>query len=368
MGTILHVIAILFGITLLIGVHELGHFMIARRVGIKVLRFSIGFGKPLWRKITASGLEIVIAAIPLGGYVRMLDEREGPVAAHELAKAFNRQSLLKRAAVILAGPVINFILAFFIYWLCYTIGITQLKPIIGSITPNSIASQANLPINSTITKIDNSRVYNWTDVIITLFNHIGSKQALSLQITHLDKQALYSLEVKDWTLDPLRPDPLQSLGIVPKVFNRAELKDNAEIYIQQQRYPLSQSWIAAWQKTYDYLKFNFLITYQLLTGNISLKSLTGPIGIFNGLNLAVKQGLASYLQMLAILSIAIGFINLFPIPGLDGGHLLFLLIERLRGKSLSVAVEVLAFRLGVIILAMLMVQAITNDLLRTTIS
>ena len=364
MNVIVPILAILLGITLLIAVHELGHFMVAKTMGIKVLRFSIGFGKPLWIKKTASGLQIIIAAIPLGGYVKMLDEREGPVAADELSKAFNRQTLLKRAAVVLAGPITNFIFAFLIYWLCYTIGITQLKPIIGAITPNSIASQADLPINVTLIKIDNSHVHNWAEVMMALFNHVGSKQPLLVQATHADKQELYQLKVNDWTLDPLRPDPLQSLGIEPKLLSRAELETKADIYLQLQRYPFSQAWVVAWQKTYAYLKFNFLITYKLLTGTISLKSLSGPIGIFNGLNLAVKQGLASYLQMLAILSITIGFINLLPLPGLDGGHLGFLLLEKLRAKPLSVAAEVLAFRLGMIALAMLMVQAMTNDLLR----
>ena len=261
-------------------------------------------------------------------------------------------------------PIANLIFAFLIYWLCYTLGITQSRPIIGSIIPDSIAFQANLPVNTTLIKIDNNYVYNWADVMMALFNHVGKKQTLLVQAKHADKQELYQLKVNDWVLDSLRPDPLKSLGIVPKLLNRAELEANSDIYLQLQRYPFSQAWIVAWQKTYDYLKFNFLIVYKLLTGIISLKSLSGPMGIFNGLNLALKRGLTNYLQMLSMLSITIGFINLLPLPGLDGGHASFLLLEKIRAKPLSIAAEVLAFRLGVIILAMLMVQAVTNDLLR----
>jgi len=363
----LHILIILLGISLLIGIHELGHFLVAKAFGIKILRFSIGFGKALWSKRTKSGLEIVFAAIPLGGYVKMLDEREGSVAEKDLPFAFNRQSLAKRAAVIAAGPVANFFLAWLLFCLSLQMGLTQLKPLLAQPLPHSIAAKANLPADSQILKVDGFDVASWSDTVISLLLHYGKQDPLLLQLKSGDKLSEHRLNVQEWTLDSLQPDPFTSLGLVPKIATLAELKANKSLYLEHLQYPPGKAAKAAWQKTARYLNFNFFMTYKLLTGIISIKSLTGPIGIFKGLKFAVSEGLASYLQMLAILSIAIGFINLFPWPGLDGGHLLLICLEFVRRRPLSVAVEVLIYRLSVILLALLMVQALLNDLLRVSL-
>ena len=130
--------AFLVAITLLIAIHEFGHFWVAKSLGVKVLRYSIGFGKPLWRRIAgADRTEYVVAALPLGGYVKMLDEREGEVAAAELPRAFNRQPVAKRFAIVLAGPVFNFLLAIVLYWLMLVVGVTSVRPVINDVTPDS---------------------------------------------------------------------------------------------------------------------------------------------------------------------------------------------------------------------------------------
>lgn len=367
-SAIWYAILVLLGISLIICVHELGHFLVAYWSGIKILRFSIGFGKPFWRAKTKSGIEFAIAPFLLGGYVKLLDEREGEVSQTDLYRAFNRQSIVKRAFVLLAGPLANFILAVILFWVCYSVGFMQLKPIIESTIPGTISSQAQLPANSQITQVGSISVSSWMDVIIELFDSFGSNSKLFIAVNNQNKNEIYQLSTDEWTLDELRPDPLSSLGIIPQIPSPQELKDKPDLYLQSIHYPVNRSLLFAFHKTWQYLHFNFAMIYKLLTGVISLKSLTGPIGVLHGIKIAANQGIINYLHMLAVLSIAIGFINLFPLPSLDGGHMLFLLLEALRGKPLSVAVQVLFFRLGIIVLAMLMVQAIINDLLRAAIS
>lgn len=354
------ILALLFAISLLIISHELGHFLVAKCAKIKVIRFSVGFGKILFRKKLLGGTEFVVSLIPLGGYVKMLDEREGPVAQHELSQAFNQQSVLKRVAVVAAGPCLNFLLALFIFTLVYRLGITQLKPVIANTIPHSIAAQANIPVTTEIKKINGQVVSNWNDVVFKLLNVYGNNAMLAIESD--DKN--YQLNLAGWRLDPLKPDFIRSLGIIPKIPTSDELKTDPYQYLELQQYPLVQASRTACVQTLAYIHFNFLITYKLINGTISLKSLSGPLTLFQGVNQAINQGWITYLYMLAVLSIAIGFVNLIPIPGLDGGHLLFLLIEAVRGKAVSVGVQVLAYRLGIIIIAILMVQSFTNDLLR----
>lgn len=359
-----HILAILATVTFLICSHELGHLWLARLAGIKVVRFSIGFGKPLFSIKTAKGTEIVLAAIPLGGYVKLFDEREKEVLPEDLNKAFNRKSIVSRIAVIIAGPMANFLVAAVAFWLAFSIGVSQIKPIIGSITSNSIAAHASVAPNSTITKINNQPVYSWLDVSIAVMQQLGNGGTMMLLTRQENSEHINQLDISQWKLDPLQPDPIRSLGINPKLPEPNPDSAVRKQYLINLHYPITQAWIPALQNTLNFIKFNFIITYKMLTGIISLKSLGGPLTLFENMDFAVKLDFANYLASLAILSITIGFINLLPIPALDGGQLLFLIIEAVRGKPLSIAMQVLIFRLGVIVLAMLMVQALTNDLLR----
>ena len=144
-------------IGVLVTIHEYGHFWVARKLGVKVLRFSIGFGKPLWQRVGRDGVEYVIAAIPLGGYVKMLDEREGEVPAHEQHMAFNRKSLWVRSAVVAAGPFANFAFAVVAWWAVYMMGVSGLAAVVGTVTPNSIAERAGLEPGERIVAVDDER-------------------------------------------------------------------------------------------------------------------------------------------------------------------------------------------------------------------
>lgn len=159
-------LAFVIALAILISVHEFGHFWVARKLGVKVLRFSIGFGKPLWKKTgKIDGTEFVVAAIPLGGYIKMLDEREEPVAEHELHRAFNRQSLKVKSAIVLAGPLFNFLFAIFAYWLVFFIGDTGIKPIIGEIYADSPAAHAGLSVGEEIVAVGDRQTATWENAV-----------------------------------------------------------------------------------------------------------------------------------------------------------------------------------------------------------
>lgn len=443
------IIGIIFTILIIVGIHEFGHFFVARLLGIKVLRFSIGFGKTLFCWHDKKGTEYVLAAVPLGGYVKILDETEGPVLPEEQHLAFNRQPIYKRVAVVLAGPLFNFILAFFLYWFIFMIGFTSIIPLIGKIIPHSIAAEAGLKPKDEIISIDHQSTLSFANVVFRLIPYLGDTNKVSIETKQLDAKVTQShtLDLAGWNMDPLKPDPLGSLGIepfepeIPAIIDKISAGSPAEqsnlkkgdrilaidkqkikdwlqaieiihknpdkqmkftlkregeiltipVYIGFERnlllqkhgflgispqfewpknllrnnqYGIFESMSHAVQNISDFTRLNFLLFGKLITGKVSLKSLGGPITIFGSAGTALNNGILPFLSYLAFLSIAIGVINILPIPGLDGGHLLFYAIEFVRGRPLSINAQTLLYRFGLIFLMILIVQAIANDLMR----
>jgi regulator of sigma E protease len=446
--TLISIFGILITIFFVVGIHEFGHFFVARMLGIKVLRFSIGFGKSLFRLHDKKGTEYVFAAIPLGGYVKMLDESEGEVAKEELHLAFNRQPIYKKMAVVLAGSLFNLLFALILYWILFVIGFVTVIPITGKIIPDSIAAQAGLLPNQEIVRINNKPTLTWTSVAIRLTSQIGNKGKFSIETKNLNSPVVieHKLDITHWHVDELQPDPLKSLGIVPyepdvpavigKISPdspavKANLKtgdkiisidnksiqnwievmtviaahpdetlpftvirngktekilvsiDYQRIYfkkigylgaapqfefpdklLRKIKYPPITALSHAFQNTYDFTAINFIILGKIITGKVSFKSLGGPITIFSTAGNALNSGLLPFISFLAFLSISIGIINVIPIPGLDGGHLLFQLIEFVMRRPVSLRVQFLLFRFGMIFLFLVITQALVNDLLR----
>jgi|RhiMethySRZTD1v2_1073278.scaffolds.fasta_scaffold80582_2 regulator of sigma E protease len=210
--------AVAFVVTLglLIVVHELGHYLVARLCNVKVLRFSLGFGRPLWsRKVGADGTEWALAAFPLGGYVKMLDEREGPVDAHELDRAFNRQSVGRRFAIVLAGPVANFLLAVVLYWILFMHGVPGLKPIVGPVERNTAAAAAGFRQGDTITRIDDESIDTWQDARWVLLHHAVKKSRVPVEVKGVSgERAVRELDLAQLTAADLDSDFLRALGLV----------------------------------------------------------------------------------------------------------------------------------------------------------
>lgn len=449
LNILISIIGIIVTLLLIIGIHEFSHFIVARLLGIKVLRFSIGFGKKLWSCFDKKGTEYVIAAIPLGGYVKMLDAKEETVSIDDLPLTYDHQPFYKKFLVVVAGPLSNLLLAFVLYWMLFMMGFSSIAPIIGKITPHSIFAEAGIKSNVEITRIDNIPTSSWMGVLIRILSRTGDTSKMQIGVKPLDKQTLqeYQINLANWHMDNLKPDPLTSLGIEPyepeipaiidkinanspaaesdlssgdkilaingkKIANWLELvteidkrpteKINLTIERAKKQYNISVTtgserdllfkkhgflgvtpqfkwpdnlihknqynpFIAlshAWQNTMDFTYLNLVIIGKLFTGKVSLQSLGGPISIFQTAGTALNQGIAPFLSFLAFLSISIGIINIFPIPGLDGGHLLFQTIEAIIRRPISDRVLALFYRIGFILIFLLIVQSIINDVLR----
>ncbi|EHJ93777.1 RIP metalloprotease RseP [Vreelandella boliviensis] len=217
MGLIQNILAVIVVLGLLVTFHEFGHFWVARRCGVKVLRFSVGFGKPLWSRVDRHGTEFAIAAIPLGGYVKMLDEREAPVPEEQLDQAFNRKTVWQRIAIVAAGPIANFLLAIVAYWALFVAGTTVVSPMVGSVMPDSPAAEAGLANGDEIVAIQGDEMRSWEDVNLKLVSIIGFSGELDIDARPEGASApqRFGLSVTDYLVRQDPPQPLQSLGITP---------------------------------------------------------------------------------------------------------------------------------------------------------
>ncbi|WP_150302690.1 sigma E protease regulator RseP [Pseudomonas saliphila] len=215
MDLLFTLLATIVALGLLVTIHEYGHFWVARRCGVKVLRFSVGFGSALFRWHDKRGTEYVIAAIPLGGYVKMLDEREGPVDPAELDQAFNRKDVKQRIAVVAAGPIANFLLAIVAFWLIAVLGVTTVAPVLGPVTPDSVAARAGLSEGLEVIEIDGAKTQSWHDVNLQLIRRLGESGQLQLLGKEEGSSVTqrYTLELQDWLRGADQPDPISALGL-----------------------------------------------------------------------------------------------------------------------------------------------------------
>jgi regulator of sigma E protease len=214
MSVLWSLLAFLVAISILVTVHEFGHFWVARRMGVHVLRFSVGFGRPLWRRTAASGTEYAIAAIPLGGYVKMLDEREGEVPPELLDRAFNRKPVLRRMAIVAAGPVANFLLAIVLYAGMYMIGVQGIRPYVGTVTPGSVAAEAGLQKRDLILQVDGRAVQSWEQARMALLEDALARNTLDVRVRTQDGAELTRyLDVSGLHLLGEKPDVLGRMGL-----------------------------------------------------------------------------------------------------------------------------------------------------------
>ncbi|MBJ9838398.1 sigma E protease regulator RseP [Citrobacter portucalensis] len=440
--------AFIIALGVLITVHEFGHFWVARRCGVRVERFSIGFGKALWRRTDKSGTEYVIALIPLGGYVKMLDERAEPVAPELRHYAFNNKTVGQRAAIIAAGPIANFLFAIFAYWLVFIIGVPGVRPVVGEITPNSIAAQAQIQPGTELKAVDGIETPDWDAVRLQLVSKIGDEHAiLSMAQFGSNQRQDKTLDLRHWAFEPDKEDPVSSLGMRPRgpqiepVLSEVQVnsaaskaglqagdrivkvngqsltqwmtfvtlvRDNPDkplaLDIERQGSSLSltltpdskqvngkaegfagvvpkviplpdeyktvrqygpfSAILEASDKTWQLMKLTVSMLGKLITGDVKLNNLSGPISIAQGAGMSAEFGIIYYLMFLALISVNLGIINLFPLPVLDGGHLLFLAIEKLKGGPVSERVQDFSYRIGSILLVLLMGLALFNDFSR----
>ncbi|MCU7958687.1 MAG: RIP metalloprotease RseP [gamma proteobacterium symbiont of Bathyaustriella thionipta] len=440
-------LAFISALGILIALHEYGHFWVAKRLGVKVLRYSIGFGKALikWTG-KRDGVEYVIAAIPLGGYVKMLDEREAEVDEKERHLAFNNQSLWVRSAIVAAGPVANLLFAVLAYWAVFWIGQDGFRPIVGEVQAESAAAIAGFHSEDEIISINGRDVPTWEATLFALLAaaddeagevsiNVHSKQG-GTGYLKLDK-ALISRSVDNARLleglgiEPFLPVIKPLLGEVVEgqaaqkaglqsgdlvlAVNEVSVADwrtfvheiqkypNLEIALQIQRdghvqnlhallggksekgktvgylgvgpqrpdrsdfvrfYSMDAlpALAAAFRKTGEVSWMTLRMMGRMLTGKASIQHLSGPISIAKYAGASANMGAIHFLGFLAIVSISLGIINLFPLPILDGGHLLFFAIEAIRGKPLSEDAELFGQKIGIALLVTLMTVAFYVDI------
>lgn len=345
----------LLALILLIGCHEGGHFIAARLLGVHVLRFSLGFGKALIKWQDKRGTEYTWALIPLGGYVKMLDETTDPVPSHQMHQAFNRQSVYRRFLIVLAGPVANFFLAWILIALTLWMGVpmTPTSTIIEKVETGTPAFHAGLKPNDEILRLNQSRlkqgreVARWVQThpdenILIQFKRNGKIQTRSVHVSHMTYQG----KVQGWLGVQLKMNEVK--GVKPELY----------------RETFTSAVTRAGVKTGQLISSSFSFLGQLITGHLSMQQVSGPVGIAQFAGASAQQGVVPYLLFLALVSISLGVLNLLPIPMLDGGHLFYYVIEIILRKPVPIHIQEKATYLGFIILMIVTVVAFKNDLAR----
>jgi regulator of sigma E protease len=450
MDFLFSIIAFIVLVGVLVAIHEYGHFLAAKLCNVKVLRYSIGFGKVLIsRKRGQDQTEYCLSAIPLGGYVQLLDERSEDVPEEQQYRAFNRQSATKRIFILFAGPLANFLFAIVAYIFMFSSGIPGTVPLIGNVEQQSIAWQNNIRTGDQIVNVGGREVTTWQGTLISMIGEIlddeiimlsvidesNNKKDIVLDVTGRTKEltapnAIFS----GLGFQPFQPiinpviasvtenSPAEKAGLksgdtlltidsieingleqfVELVFSRPgkrvdiEIQRNGEVYLTEvklgvkeddsskgfiglgttidkeqinqylaiEKYSFPQNLTMAVDQTNEMIVLTLNMFGKMITGQISGKNLSGPVGIAKDAGTVAKRGLIATLSFMAIISISLGILNLLPVPVLDGGQIVFVLIEKIIRRPLPDKIQIVFQQIGVGALLFLMVFALYNDLTR----
>lgn len=451
MNLLEYVIPFVIALGVLIFVHELGHYLVARWCGVKVLRFSVGFGQPLLKwSVGRDRTEWVLAAFPLGGYVRMLDEREGEVPAQDLPRSFNRQSVWRRFAIVSAGPLANFLLAIVLYWGLFSTGMEELRPRVTlTQVESSIAMEAGIREGDTVLSIDGAEVRGWSDLRWLMLQAVLDRRQADVMVRAADGgETPLRLDFSSVTIDDSGDDLIARIGLrpwrpaippvvgqvldgsaaaragvqagdrfveidgrridswlelvetvsdqagrtLPAVVERGDVRVELAVVpdattvdgrsvgrigvsaadmpgLRDQiftvvSYGPIEGFVRAVAKTWDTSVLTLKMMGRMLIGEVSWKNLSGPVTIADYAGQTAKLGLAHYLGFMALISISLGVLNLLPIPVLDGGHLLYYVVEIVKGSPVSERTMQFGQQVGLVMLALLMVFAFYNDIMR----
>ena len=440
-------LAFIVAISILVAVHEYGHYIVGRWTGMKVLRFSIGFGKPLWTRIGAGEdrTEYCISAIPLGGYVRFLDGREGPVDARDEGRAFNQRPIPARIVVLLAGPLFNFLFAILAYWALFVYGVPTLRPAIGDVEPGTYAADAGLAFGDRIIAVGDAATPDWESALVAMLDGIIADGRVVLRVEDEDggqRSAMIDvggdaarltepgmlfdgLGFKPWqppavvgevasggaaeaagvrtddrivqidgeviasfsdlrTVVSARPDmavvitvergtDILQLDVVIGSDNRDGQRvgllgvgaaANTADYFYLRKFGPLDSIAPATARMWTSTMFTLRMLGRMLTGDVSIKNISGPINIAQFAGASAQAGISNFLGFLAIVSISLGVLNLLPVPVLDGGQIVYQLVEWLKGSPMSERAQLAGQQVGIFALVLLMSFAFYNDIAR----
>ena len=440
-------LAFIVAISILVAVHEYGHYIVGRWTGMKVLRFSIGFGKPLWTRIGAGEdrTEYCISAIPLGGYVRFLDGREGPVDARDEGRAFNQRPIPARIVVLLAGPLFNFLFAILAYWALFVYGVPTLRPAIGVVEPGTYAADAGLAFGDRIIAVGDAATPDWESALVAMLDGIIADGRVVLRVEDEDggqRSAMLDvggdaarltepgmlfdgLGFKPWqppavvgevasggaaeaagvrtddrivqidgeviasfsdlrTVVSARPDmavvitvergtDILQLDVVIGSDNRDGQRvgllgvgaaANTADYFYLRKFGPLDSIAPATARMWTSTMFTLRMLGRMVTGDVSIKNISGPINIAQFAGASAQAGISNFLGFLAIVSISLGVLNLLPVPVLDGGQIVYQLVEWLKGSPMSERAQLAGQQVGIFALVLLMSFAFYNDIAR----
>jgi regulator of sigma E protease len=438
----------------LVTFHEFGHYWVARRCGVKVLKFSVGFGRSLWSRTAKDGTEWTVAAIPLGGYVKMLDEREGNVDPEDTDEAFNRKPVGQRIAIVAAGPIFNLVFAVFAFWIMFMIGVPEARPVVGE--AQGIAAEAGFQPEDEIISLDGERTKTWSHALLALITHAldrdtvrveveepnGERRSFDMDLSALgpdfrEEQTLEAVGLAPWRLkrppvivrvDPegasadaglragdritgIQGEPVDDWGAIGRLlaeyspegqpldvtFERgdvertvtvtprpipnsifgegyvfgiegAELSSAAQAQLDRAymmlRHGPVEGFSEALKETWRLTSATVGLIGRMITGSASVRNVSGPIGIAQFANDSASAGLTSFLFFLGLISLSLGVLNLLPIPMLDGGHLVYYLIEWATGRPVSEQVQIMGQYVGLVALFGLISLGFVNDILR----
>ena len=343
----------LFAIVLsvLIIVHEWGHFYMAKRLGIRVERFSVGFGPKVFG-VKKGETEYQLSLFPVGGYVKLAGEsREEPLKGERWE--YLSRSVGERFSVVFAGPFLNYLLAFFVFSAVFIIGNPQMTSRIGKVLEGYPAYETGLQEGDRILSIDGKEIHYWEEVLETV--HRASDRPMRIVVERKEKEMTFALR-------PRQVEEKDLLG-EKKKFSLIGISPSEEVV--SVKYPVPQAFLMAAKQEWHVTALTLLALSRMVTGHLALKeSLTGPIGIFMITDQAVRLGLAYLLQIVALLSTSLAIFNVLPIPVLDGGHLFFLVLERLKGKPVSERIQDVSRQVGTALLIALMLVVFYNDFSR----
>ena len=452
MKMLIFIAAFLVAIGILVAVHEFGHYWVAKKLGFKVLRFSIGFGKPLVMRVgkDADRTEYCLAAIPLGGYVKLLDEREGEVAPQELHRSFTRRPVLHRVAVLLAGPAMNLIFASLLYAVLAMIGTDIVKPVVGQVRLDSPAAIAGLQRGDTILRVGGRSVQDTEELQIALIRQFSDDGIVPLQVRREGEERAVTLRVSEdrrgltepgrllpglgfdlatWnaptliqavpagsagehaglhagdrivavdgqpvangaefvsmvTAAPGRDisveveragERLRIVAPVPRVIEHGRtigrlgilLEEGPRIWpaglVETRRSGPLEALVGGVKKTWEMSALTVQMLWRIVTGQVSAKNISGPISIAEFAGISAYLGVTAFLAFLAIISVSLGVLNLMPVPLLDGGQVVYQLVEAVKGSPLSERAQLFGQQVGIALLVVLMSLAFYNDISR----
>ncbi len=440
-------LAFIVAISILVAVHEYGHYLVGRLTGMKVLRFSVGFGKPIWMRTgkDPDRTEYCISAIPLGGYVRFLDGREGPIDRADEGRAFNQRPIPARIAVLLAGPAFNFLLAVLIYWALFVAGENVPRPVVGEVAPGSYAAAAGLESGDRILEVGDRRTPDWEAALTTILDRMAADGRVPMTVADADgRERTITIDVGDektrltepgelfaglgfkpWSQssllgavtedgaafaagvrvgdrvtaiddEPVRyfneipalvqPRPGETVGVEVERDGRrltfdvtldrverdgqavgllgVQAADDPRTVWYFRQYGPVQAVGEAVVRTWNSSVFTVTMLSRMITGDVSIKNISGPINIAQFAGETAQRGLSDYISFLAIVSISLGVLNLLPVPVLDGGQIVYQAVEWAKGSPLSEQAQIVGQQIGILALILLMSFAFYNDIAR----